>query len=230
MYRNLLRDIAVILPSIAITLAPHIAYAADPVPAAPGPPQASSFPGPDWSTLAPVGGTTSASNSHLFLNVPGGANHDVIIPSNQAVRAVQPIGNVNFDVSIKIDSTVVATNANTAEGLMVTSNATNYFTFGLMTDGTRIHLTVQTVVAGVATKVFDNPNFSEYQNPMYLRLTRTGNTYVGLYSIDGSTWQQASSFSIYKAPAFIGPFASNYNPTPANAVPVVMAVNWFNVE
>jgi hypothetical protein len=32
------------------------------------------------------------------------------------------------------------------------------------------------------------------------------------------------------APTAIGPFASNYNDTPANAVPVVMSVNWFDVQ
>jgi hypothetical protein len=28
----------------------------------------------------------------------------------------------------------------------------------------------------------------------------------------------------------VGPFASNYSSTPANAVPVVMSVNWFDAQ
>jgi hypothetical protein len=38
------------------------------------------------------------------------------------------------------------------------------------------------------------------------------------------------SFTDPKIPIAIGPYASNYADTPANAIPVVMAVNWFNVE
>ena len=41
--------------------------------------------------MTPVGGSASISNSHLFLGVPGGANHDPLLTSNQAVRVVQEI-------------------------------------------------------------------------------------------------------------------------------------------
>ena len=58
----------------------------------------SSFPGPLWEVVAPMGGTAAVSNQHLFLNVPGGSNHDTLHPSNQAVRVVQPIGDQSFDV------------------------------------------------------------------------------------------------------------------------------------
>jgi hypothetical protein len=30
-------------------------------------------------------------------------------------------------------------------------------------------------------------------------------------------------------PTQIGPFAGNYNSAPAKAVPVVMAINWFDI-
>ena len=65
---------------------------------------------------------------------------------------------------------------------------------------------------------------------MYLRLTKTGSAYVALYSFDGINFTQAASFTDTAAPTAIGPFASNYNDTPANAVPVVMSVNWFDVQ
>jgi hypothetical protein len=224
------RYLSLVVGPVAIMLASHSVRAATPVPAAPGPPLTSSFPGPCWMILAPVGGTASASNAHLFLNVPGGGNHDTLLPSNQAVRVMQTIGNSNFDVSIKIDSAIVATAAGTNQGLMVTSDAKDYLTFGLMTDGTNIHLLVQTVAGGVATTVLDENNFSQYQSPFYLRLTRVSSAYVALYSVDGTNWVQAVSFADPKVPTSIGPFASNYNQAPVNAVPVVMAVNWFNVQ
>ena len=192
-------------------------------------PLASSFPGPLWDVVAPQGGTATVSNQHLFLNVPGGSNHDALIPSNQAVRVMQPIGNLDFDVCIKIDSAILATDQNTSRGLMVLADDENFITFAMMTNGTHLGLSVHIVSGGVAATVFEEVNFNEYQNPMYLRLARTGVTYIAYYSVDGVVWVQAASFADTRVPTLIGPFASNYNPTPSRAVPVVMAIHWFNI-
>jgi hypothetical protein len=216
--------------SVVITLASYGAHASAPAPVAPGPPLTSSFSGPCWSIVAPVGGTASSSNAHLFLNVPGGSNHDSLIPGNEAVRVLQPIGNVNFDVSIKIDSPVVATDAGTNRGLMMLAASNSFITFELATDGTNIHLSAETVAGGKATKVLDDLESGQYQNPFYLRLTRTGSAYVAFYSIDGVSWTQAASFTYAQTPTWIGPFASNYSSVPASTVPVVMSVGWFNVS
>jgi len=178
----------------------------------------------------PAGGSASVSDSHLFIGVPGGANHDALNPSNQAVRVLQTVGNTNFDVAIKIDSPLNAGDASTSEGLMVISDNTDYLTFGLVTDGNQIGLSANVVTNGVATAVLNDQALSQYQNPMYLRLTRTGSAYVALYSVDGENWTQAASFTDTAPTTAIGPFASNYNTNPANAVPVVMSTNWFDVQ
>jgi hypothetical protein len=48
---------------------------------------------------------------------------------------------------------------------------------------------------GAATTVLDDTDFSQYQNPMYLRVTKAGSAYVALYSVDGANWTQAASFT-----------------------------------
>jgi len=224
MYRNRTGWMGVLVSSLALVLATHTASASEP-----GAPLASSFPGPLWAVVAPNGGTASVENAHLTLSVPGGSNHDALHPSNQAVRVVQPIGNEDFDVSIKIDSPVVATAAGTSQGLMVLADEENYITFALATDGTNISLTAHTVSAGVAATVLNLVSFNEYHNPMCLRLARAGSAYTAYYSVDGVVWTQAASFVDNSVPTLIGPFAGNYSRTPANAVPVVIAINWFDV-
>ena len=224
MYRNRTEWMGVLVSSLALLLATHTATASEP-----GAPLASSFPGPLWTVVAPNGGTAYVENAHLTLSVPGGSNHDALHPSNQAVRVVQPIGNEDFDVSIKIDSPVVATAAGTSQGLMVLADEENYITFALATDGTNISLTAHTVSAGVATTVLNVVSFNEYHNPMCLRLARAGSAYTAYYSVDGVVWTQAASFVDNIVPTLIGPFAGNYSRTPANAVPVVIAINWFDV-
>jgi hypothetical protein len=201
-----------------------------PVPASPGPPQPDTFLGPFWRLVTPAGGSASISNSHLFLGVPGGSNHDALQPSNQAVRVIQTIGNADFDVVIKIDSPLFATDGNTSQGLMVLHGATDFITFALTTDGNKIGLSAHDVVGGVATTLLQDGDFSQYQNPMYLRLTKTGSAYDAMYSLDGASWNQAASFTDTEATTGIGPFAGNYNEDPGYAVPVVMSVNWFDVQ
>jgi hypothetical protein len=230
MRRHDARSLFFVVFLLASVLAVRPVHAASPTPTPPGTPLPSDFPGPFWQVVTPAGGTASISNAHLFLSVPGGSNHDAFIPSNQAVRVVQAIGNGNFDVSIKIDSTVAATGEGTKEGLMVVCDGKDFITFELAADGTNIHLSAETVAGGQATVVLDDTNFTQYQNPMYLRLTRAESAYSAYYSTDGVTWTPAIDFTYPRIPTLIGPFASNYNSTPSKVVPVVMSVNWFDVR
>jgi hypothetical protein len=111
----------------------------------------------------------------------------------------------------------------------VFSDNKDFMALAFNTNGTKIGLNAYTVTAGVANTVLDDSDFSQYQNPMYLRLTKTGSAYVAFYSVDGTNWIQAVSFVDTKVPTSIGPFASNFSDKPPDAVPVVMSVNWFTV-
>ena len=124
------------------------ALAPGPAPASPGAALPDTFLGPFWRVVTPAGGSASISNSHLFLGVPGGANHDPLLPSNQAVRVVQTIGNQDFDVAAKIDSPLFATDGNTSQGLMVLSDNEDFITFALATDGSKIGLNARIVTSG----------------------------------------------------------------------------------
>jgi hypothetical protein len=210
-------------------VAPSATATAGPAPSGPGAALPDTFLGPFWHLMSPSGGSASISNAHLFVGVPGGANHDTLTGNNQAVRVVQAIGNQDFDVAIKIDQPLYAADVNTKQGLMVMGGNQSFLTFELETDGTKIGLGAEMVNNGSVTTVLDDPDFSQYQNPMYLRLTRAGSAYVAYYSLDGVSWTQATTFNDSSATTAIGPFASNYNGNPANAVPVVMSVNWFDV-
>jgi hypothetical protein len=216
--------------SIPGTPVPGTSVPAGPAPASPGLAQPDTFLGPFWKLATPAGGSASISNSHLFLGVPGGSNHDTLQSSNQAVRLIQTIGNADFDVAIKIDSPLFATDANTSQGLMVLHGTADFVTFALTTDGSKIGLSAHEVNHGVATTLLADGDFSQYQNPMYLRLTKSGSGYVAQYSVDGVSWMQAASFTDTEATTGVGPFASNHNEDPAYAVPVVMSVNWFDVQ
>ena len=113
---------------------------------------------------------------------------------------------------------------------MILSEGGDFVTFALTTDGTKIGLSAHMITGGRATTVLDDTDFSQYQNPMYLRVTKAGSAYVAFYSVDGANWTEATSFTDTTIFTSIGPFASNYNDIPANAAPVVMSLNWFGVH
>ncbi|MCU1257297.1 MAG: putative Fibronectin type protein [Bryobacterales bacterium] len=58
-----------------------------------------------WTLTNPAGGTFSLNGTNLLLSVPGGATHDPTVSgSDNAVRMMQTIANVDFDVIVKFDS------------------------------------------------------------------------------------------------------------------------------
>jgi len=182
-----------------------------------------------WQLVNPAGGSATMADGHLSLFIPGGSNHD-LLPSNQSVRAMQDISDETFDVSMKISSPISPTNNGTSEGLMVLSENGNFITFALRADGSNIALTAQRVAAGVATTLLDLSDFSQYHNSICLRIVRTGSAYMAFYATDGQNWTQVTSFTDEDPPAQIGPFASNYNSNPADALPVVMSVAAFDIQ
>src|SRR5271155_3932504 len=126
MFKNRSRHLSSAVSCLVLMVAAPLAGAQA---VAPGPPLASSFPGPLWEIETPTGGTVSVANAHLTIDVPGGSNHDTLVPSNQSVRVVQPIGDGDFDVSIKIDSPIAATDVGTSRGLMAVADEKDFITF-----------------------------------------------------------------------------------------------------
>ena len=63
---------------------------------------------------------------------------------------------------------------------------------------------------------------------MYLRLTKAGSAYVALYSVDGVSWAQAAAslIPLRRDRSLCQQLQRN----PVKAVPVVMSVNWFDVQ
>ena len=94
----------------------------------------------------------------------------------------------------------------------------NFVTFALETDGSKVGVERAHGAEWDADKCAGDSDFAQYQNPMYLRLSRTGSAYAAFYSTDGQNWSQAVSFTDTTAPTAVGPFAANENDTPAQAV------------
>ena len=180
-----------------------------------------------WQVEAPAGGTAAVSNGELVLTVPGGSNHDAYVPALDAVQAVQPIGNANFDVAVKIDSTLAAASQYYGQGLMVEGDATNYIRYEVGAGGS-IGLTASAIVSGNQSTAFQSLPFTSYAVPTYLRLRRVGSTYTAYWSKDGVNWNEAGSFNDSLVVTGLAPYAWNYSVTPSNAPELNAKFDWFH--
>jgi lysophospholipase L1-like esterase len=180
-----------------------------------------------WQVRAPAGGSATVSGGELVISVPGGSNHDAFVPALDAVQVVQPISNENFDVAVKIDSTLQAASQYYGQGLMVEGDAKDYVRFEVSAGGS-ISLAVSTIIAGSqSTKVQIAP-FTSYSVPTYLRLTRVGATYTAYWSTDGVTWNKVGSFTDSLVVTGLAPYAWNYSATPSAAPALTASFDWFH--
>jgi hypothetical protein len=175
-----------------------------------------------------VGGSATVSNGELVITVPGGSNHDAFVPALDAVQVIQSIGNVNFDVAVKIDSTLSATTKYYGQGLLVEGDAKDYIRFEVSAGGTSVNLSANTIIAGVQTSKVQISPFSSYPVPTYLRLTRVGTTYTAYWSADGSTWNQAGTFTDSLVVTGLAPYGWNYSSTPSQATALTATFDWFH--
>ncbi len=169
----------------------------------------------------------AVSNGELVLTVPAGSNHDAEVPALDAVQVIQPIANTNFDVAVKIDSTLVAATKYYGQGLMVEGDAKDYIRFEVEAGGT-LNLSVGTITAGVDTSKVKLSPFSGYAVPTYLRLTRVGNNYTAYWSTNGTTWNQAGTFTDTLVVTGLAPYAWNYSVTASQAPALTATFDWFH--
>jgi hypothetical protein len=181
-----------------------------------------------WQVRAPAGGSATVSNGELVITVPGGTNHDPSVPALDAVQVVQPIGNVNFDVAVKIDSTLKSATQYSEQGLMVEGDATDYIRFEIGAAGTTTTLGVFTQTAGVQSVKLALAPFTSYAVPTYLRMQRVGTTYTAYWSSNGTTWNQAVSFTDSMVVTGLAPYAGNYSATPSQATALTATFDWFH--
>src|SRR3984957_1874597 len=182
-----------------------------------------------WTVVAPAGGSASVSNGHLLITVPGGSNHDAFVPALDAVQVEQQVSNANFDVNVKIDSTLAASGKYSGQGLLVEGDAHDYIRFEISANGSSISLSANTIIAGTQSTKFQLSPFSGYVVPTYLRLNRTGSTYTGYYSADGTNWTQAGSFADSSLTVTgLALYGSNYQSNPSNAPAITPSFDWFH--
>src|SRR6185312_5726856 len=177
-----------------------------------------------WQVNTPAGGSVSVSGGVATLTVPGGSNHDPnATGTNLAVSMLQSIANADFDVVAKFNSTV--SQQYQGFGILVQQDATNFLRCEMSSDGSVTTIGGMTTIGGNETFVISQTVTDT--NPLWIRVTKVGSSYTISTSTDGTTYSSQGSMTSSINVAQIGPYAWNYNTTPASAPATSIGVDYF---
>ena len=179
-----------------------------------------------WTFVNPAGGSYSLNGTNLLLSVPGGATHDATATgTDNVVRIMQTIGNVDFDVVVKFDSIPMA--QYTSEGIIVEQDGGNFLRFEVYSAGGAGTFLFASTITGGAENYKLNAPIAAGAASFWLHVKRTGNTWTESWSTDGNTYTTGTTFTQTLTAARIGAFASNYSEVPAIAPPFTASIDYF---
>lgn len=183
-----------------------------------------------WTFSAPAGGSYSilgagTADVALQLAVPGGATHDMWTAGAMAPQILQPAPSGDFEVEACF-ATIPAIE-NTGQGIVLRESATRFLRFDLTYTGGDLKAFSASVLDGVAS-IKSSLSVSMPGPKTWIRVARSVDIWTYRYSLDGSSWTIASTFSQAFVPIEIGVFALNAGGSAASAY-AAQADYFFNV-
>ncbi len=178
-----------------------------------------------WTFVNPSGDAVLTMNgTAATLSIPWGSNHESGTTGNAAVRLMQNVSNSDFQVQVRFQSTVAIGDQD--EGILVQQDTNNFLRFDVLNDGTAVRLFATGVSSGNAT-VFVNSVINVPRAPIWLELQRTGNNWVGKWSLDGVNFAVGTTFSYSMNVSSLGPYAGNFNTTASKAPAFTAIIDYF---
>jgi regulation of enolase protein 1 (concanavalin A-like superfamily) len=192
---------------------------------------------PLWTFTDPNGDASlrlsgyKTDNASVQISVPGGSAHDLWSTGYNAPRIMQACTNTDFTAEAKFFSGMQGTSfvSYQGQGIVVEQDESNLIRFDLTTghevDSVKAFAAVFLNGLGSPVTKINNKHFAAYgAAPMWLRVTRAGNTWKMYYSLNGSTFTLADSFVQALTVSKIGVFVVNAGPNPA---PFTSSIDYF---
>jgi len=156
---------------------------------------------------------TGTSDAALRFDLPAGVDllaFDVL----DAPQLVQDVPNADFAVEAKF--LTLPSVAFNEQGIIVKNDNANWMRFDFYSTGTTLRVYSATVEGGVPTDQFDMI-IAALGTELYLRVSRTGNSWLQEYSFDGVVWTPAASYDHVIDVTQVGLFAANSGDPDATA-------------
>lgn len=169
---------------------------------------------------------TGTSNASVAITVPGGIEHNLWTDGDNLVRIMQNSTNTDFNLEVKFLSGLVGGTAEsyTAQGVIIEQDANNKLEFCFTTgttDSARAY--AATFIGGLGSpSVKVNKKMAALgEAPLWLRVLRSGNTWRFAYSLNGSAWDTAVTFTQSLTVTKVGPFSLNAGSKPKEFAAIV---------
>jgi hypothetical protein len=158
-----------------------------------------------WTFVNPLGdGTLAMTGSQLSLSLPAGTEHDTWWPAGYNVaRVTQSVVDEDFVVETKFDSNL--TSRYQMQGIVIEDDGDSLLRVEFHHDGTATRLYVASFNNTVPTaRISKNIAAST----RYMRVTRTGDSWVIAHSSDGVSWINEAPFThnmvVHAAGLYVG--------------------------
>ncbi len=163
-------------------------------------------------------------DAHLAISVPGGSAHEIWNTTIGAPHVRQPLAPGDFTAAVKFTSVLPANFGQ--QGLLVRQSDSQWLRLEIYRN--EVGLVRMAALGGPTTVFFDVAILPTQPAPLYLRVTRSADTWTLEWSQDGNTWQSPGAPFVYAfAPDSIGIFAGNRGAAaPAHTV----QADWFGVN
>ena len=158
----------------------------------------------DGATATITGAYTA--DAHLAISVPGGAAHEIWNTSIGAPHVLQPLAAGDFSAAVKFVSVLPANFGQ--QGLLVRQSDSQWLRLEFYRNETGQFRVA--ALGGPTSVFFDNLILPVGGAPLYMRVTRTGDTWTLEWTQDGLNWQPAGApFSYVFQPDGLGVYAGN---------------------
>ena len=168
---------------------------------------------PVWTFEDPLGDGSYAitgvgsGNALIELSVPAGQSHDNWTGGIETPRIVQDVADTDFEVEIRLDSTVTA--AYQMQGILVEQDVNHFIRFDLFSDGSAVYAFAAMIDGGsVYVHVYSQVSIGA---PVWLRVGRSGDTWTMQHSVNGSSWLTDGVFAQPLTVDRVGVAVGNYD-------------------
>lgn len=185
--------------------------------------------GGQWVAVDPLGDGGIAvmeggfsGNAHLALSVPGGVEHEIWNGFIGATHVLQPARDVDFTIEARFDADLPADFAQ--QGILVKESELSWVRAEIFRDD--VGLLRVAVDRGPSLMTHDVYLPAGAAPPFWMRVTRSGDTFVQSWSTDGTNWTVAGGpFTYAMNVTAVGVFAGNRGSAPPAHTVLVDYVN-----
>lgn len=164
-----------------------------------------------WSVRDPKGDSTIQVNGEqLLISVPANSDHDLFTNKNFAPRILQDVSNTDFSVEVKFQS--VPSSRFQLQGIIVEQDTENYLRMEYYHDGNSLHVFAAFFQADAINVEADTIITAPATGDLYMRLSRSGNSWTQEYAVAAGDWQTNASFEFPLQVVQAGLYGGNADP------------------